>query len=436
MITPTPRLIGLSLLAIPLAVLPSVVTGPFVEVLLSYAGLLLLGLLVDTSRLIGLKAEATSAFPTQGGVGDPLKLAVAVGYNRSRRLIANALLETSGPIAEPEPIRVRLAKTRSRLEFEVTPFKRGPIQLSALWIELMAPLGLMRRTDRVAVTGTCTIVPSVARVTNLVIRHFGADSRLHAARLEVRRGDGTEFDALEQYEPGMDLRRIDWKASARHLQLRARHYRLERNQRLIISLDVGRLMSHPLEGMERLDHAIHASLLLSHVALRQGDLVGLHAYSDAPQAFMPPKSGVKSLDIMRHSLSALRADEQEANHVLGMTDLLSRLKRRSLVVVMSDFADSIGAELMIQYVSHLARKHLVVFFTFTDDSLEAPFTEPVPTALALARVSVADELMSDRDRVFTRLRAAGVNVVTGAPTEASLALLTQYIDIKRRALIG
>src|SRR5262249_31560064 len=152
-------------------------------------------------------------------------------------------------------------------------------------------------------------------------------------------GDGGEFDSLTAYVPGMDVRAVDWKASARHRALRVRRFRLERNQRVITCLDTGRLMAEPVQGLQRLDHAIHASLLLAHAALRSGDLVGLHAYGGDPKAWVAPTTGVRHVRQLTDACSELFAEDDETNHVLGLKDLLTRLSRRSLVVVFTEFVD-------------------------------------------------------------------------------------------------
>ena len=92
----------------------------------------------------------------------------------------------------------------------------------------------------------------------------------------------------------MDPRTIDWKASARHRRLLSQERRAERDHQVVVAIDTGRLMGEPLEGMPRLDHAVHAALLLGYVALRTGDRVGLFAFDERPRAWAAPAAGVES----------------------------------------------------------------------------------------------------------------------------------------------
>jgi uncharacterized protein (DUF58 family) len=116
-------------------------------------------------------------------------------------------------------------------------------------------------------------VPDVGSVRRAALRHFSSPQAFLGSKTERYVGDGSEFESLRQYVPGLDTRSIDWKASARHRKLVCRRFRAERNHQLVLAIDSGHLMTVPIEGTTRLDHAIHAALLLSYVALRSGDRV-------------------------------------------------------------------------------------------------------------------------------------------------------------------
>jgi len=279
------------------------------------------------------------------------------------------------------------------------------------------------------------LAPDTPELRELLLEHFGAQ-RFGGVHVERRIGDGGEFDALEAYEPGMDLRSVDWKASARHQALRVRRFRVEQNQRVIVCVDTGRLMAEPIDGLERLDHAIHASLLLAQVALRSGDLVGAHAYGAGVSAWVPPAGGMRQMTRLRHGLAGLSSAAEETNHVLGIRQLLTRLRRRSLIVVFSEFTDATTAELMVEHLGHLARRHLVIFVALDDPRLDSRAEVAPSTPEDLAATVVSTGLRHDRLRVLRRLKRMGVDVIHAPPGPAALALVARYVRAKRRSLIG
>ncbi len=195
-------------------------------------------------------------------------------------------------------------------------------------------------------------------------------------------------------------------------------------------------MADAIDGLERLDHAIHAMLLLSRVALKNGDLVGIHAYGEEPRAWVPPAGGMRQMARIKHGLATLDARSEETNHVLGVHRLVAQLKRRSLIVVFTEFGDATTAELMVEHLGHLARKHLVIFVALDDPAIEEPLETLPKEPVDLAAATVAGGMRQDRQRVLRRLSRMGVDVISGPPGPAALQLLARYVHVKRRGLIG
>ena len=127
--------------------------------------------------------------------------------------------------------------------------------------------------------GRCSIhvVPNDPRRCAAAALQFIAPStRCSARRRSSEQGEGSEFEALREYMPGLDHRSIDWKHSARHRKLVCKEFRTERNHQIVLAFDTGHLMQEPLDGIPKLDHAINAGLLLAFVSLKAGDRVGLY----------------------------------------------------------------------------------------------------------------------------------------------------------------
>src|SRR3546814_16175165 len=98
------------------------------------------------------------------------------------------------------------------------------------------------------------IVPSLRAVTDEGSRLFQRNSWF-GLRQQRFRGEGTEFEALAEYQPGMDRRAIDWNASARHVKLLAKEYRAERATRDVLAIASGRTMAQPRRGLARAPRA-------------------------------------------------------------------------------------------------------------------------------------------------------------------------------------
>jgi uncharacterized protein (DUF58 family) len=269
-----------------------------------------------------------------------------------------------------------------------------------------------------------------------VALRFLTDREFRAGlRIERYKGDGTEFDSLKEYAPGDDHRSVDWKATARHKKLVARQFRAERNHQVVIAVDTGHLMSEPLAGIPKVDHAINAALLLAYVSLRAGDRVGLATFDSRFGLYVEPKGGLRGFDVLSRMGAQVDYSDRETNFTLGLTSISQRLSRRSLIVVLTDFVDTVSAELMVENLDRLSRRHVVVFVALQDPALEATAAASPLDALALNRAVVAGGLLRDREVVLRRLRRMGLYPVDAAPAQVSTRLINTYLDIKRRERI-
>jgi uncharacterized protein (DUF58 family) len=342
-----------------------------------------------------------------------------------------------GDLLQPIPlVRVDLpAGEERRIELPLVPRRRGTAELRALWLRWTGPLGLVRRVARRRIDASLAVVPDVRAVRAAALRFFAAREALAGLKVEKYLGDGSEFDSLREYVPGMDHRALDWKASARHRKLLVQQFRAERNHQIIIAIDTGRLMGEPLGGVPKLDLALNAGLHLGYFGLRCGDRVGLFGFDEKVRIYVEPQPGVTAFPRLLRASAELDYGEGETNFTLGLSELATRLRRRSLVIVLTDFVDVIAAELMLENLDRLARRHLVVFVAIRDPELVAIASAPPRTTLALGRAVTAGDLVRERDVVLRRLRRLGVLCVDAPPGKVSVDLLDRYLEIKRRERI-
>jgi uncharacterized protein (DUF58 family) len=300
---------------------------------------------------------------------------------------------------------------------------------------MRGPLGLIERRQRRAVGLTVAVHPDIRPVRSAALR--AANRRETAAGSKTMRfiGEGSDFAALREFVPGHDHRAISWRASARHRQLLAREFHAERDQPVIVAVDTGHLMSEPVAGLARLDHAVNAALLLAWSCLKSGDRVGTYAFAAAPGPFRAPEAGLAAFAAIREWAAGLRYGTDETNTTLALTHLSTRLRRRSLIVVMTEFVDVVAARLMIENVGRLARRHLVLFVTLADPAPRRLAGAHPRSMLDVHRAVVAGQLLRERESVLGRLRRLGVHCIESEPGALPQDLVQRYLWIKRRELI-
>ena len=398
----------------------------------------LLGLLValagDILMLRGsTRIEVESRPPQQIYIGAEGAWRLELRAERDRRL---QLLADLDQRFQPQPVvDLVVGAEQGNATVLLRPTRRGSLRLHRLWFRWHSPLGLFVVIQKRQIDATVPVVPDLGAVRSTAVRFFGAKSKVSGLKTERYVGDGSEFESLRDHVPGLDSRSIDWKATVRHRKLMCRQFRAERNHQVVVAVDTGHLMREPIDGIPRVDHAINRALLLSYVCLKTGDRVGMYAFDAKPGLYLEPQGGVSAFERLRRRSSEIEYGDAETNYSLGILELTSRLRRRSLVVVFTEFIDSVTAQLMSDNLDRLARRHVVIFVALRDPSLEAIEYGEISRLSDLSRAVVASRLRLDRERVLRRLRRGGIQIVDARPDTVSVELINRYIEIVRREFV-
>ena len=438
-IVPTARTAWLAALAAPLAIVIAA-AAPGAWVIAPAAGVALLVLVLLDGALAGRMTGWRLHVPADAEVGEPFDLVAMAEFAgraaRSPLEIALALDPRLDPAGG-----VQFAATLDRAtgawegKVALTPARRGTAMVKRIWLRWAGPLGLGARQASHALDRPVRVWPDLAPVRSPELQAFLRDAQFGLIARRIR-GEGTQFEALSEYEPGMDRRRIDWKASARHTRLYARENESERNNQIVFAFDCGQAMCEPVGGLPRIDRAVTAALTASYVALKGGDRVALFGFARRPELSTPFVGDSRNFHRIQRAAAGLDYHAEEPNFTLALATLSARLQRRSLIVLFSDFTDPTGAELMIESVARLVERHLVLFVTMEDEDLAALSDAEPDTLDALATAVTADTLLRQRALVLQRLRRMGVDIIEAPWDRIGYRLIDRYLEIKRTEAIG
>ena len=432
-IVPTGRAVAVLAGAAPLAVLIGAL-APGAWLAAVVLGAAAIALIVADALVAGGLESFTVSIPGDAEVGAQSAFAFHARFRRGRRGRVEAALACDPRLIEGGRATAVLSSGGSgTLPF--SPSRRGTGAVTAAWLRWTGPLGLGARQQARTLDEAVRVWPNLAAVRSPALQAFLRDSRIGLVARRIR-GEGTQFEALAEYQPGMDRRRIDWKSSARHLHLYAKEMETERDNQIVFAFDCGQAMCEPVAGMPRMDRAIGAALTTAYVALKGGDRVAIYGFAARPETMSPFVSGSARFHHLQRAAAALDYRSEEPNFTLGMATLAARLTRRSLVVVFSDFTDPTGAELMIESVARLVTRHVVLFVTLADSELGELSTAEPEDLETLATAVAADTLLRQRALVLRRLRQLGVDVIEAPWQAIGTRLLDAYLAIKQRGTIG
>ena len=437
-IVPTTRAAVLIALAAPLALLIAAAAPGAWIAAPALGGTLLVLVLLD-AMLAGRLADLRVLAPGDCEVGAATPLTVLADISGGMRGSVSASLALDPRLAPAGRCDLELRFDPASASWQgaasLVPGRRGAGALERVWLRWTGPFGLGARLHRQDLAQTIRVWPNISAVRSPALQVFLRDAQTGLIARRIR-GEGTQFEALSEYQPGMEKRRIDWKSSARHVHLFAREFEIERNNQIVFAFDCGQAMCEPIAGMPRIDRAVSAALLTAYVALKSGDRVALFGFAARPEVMTPFIGDTR--DFRRLQSEAARFDyhAQEPNFTLALATLASRLQRRSLIVVFSDFTDPTSAELMVESIGRLVAKHVVLFVTLADEELETISTADPGDMQALAMAVTADSLLRQRALVTRRLQQIGVDVVEAPHDRIGTRLIDAYLSIKRKGAIG
>ncbi|KDD68339.1 membrane protein [Pseudomonas mandelii PD30] len=320
----------------------------------------------------------------------------------------------------------------SHIGYRLRPLKRGHFSFEFCEINLPSPLGLWSDKRLLNVVDNTRVYPDFARLYGGQL--LAVDNWLSqlGVRQRQRRGLGLEFHQLREFREGDSLRQIDWKATARQRTPIAREYQDERDQQIIFMIDCGRRMRSQDDELSHFDHALNACLLLSYVALRQGDAVGLSTFACDRPHYLAPVKGTEQLKVLLNTVYDLNSTQRPADYQAAANQLLARQKRRALVVLVTNLRDEDDEELLTA-VKRLSKQHRVLVASLREDVLDTLRHTPVQTLPEALAYCGTVEYLNERAELHERLSAHGVPVVDARPSELGAELVTQYLSWKRSA---
>jgi uncharacterized protein (DUF58 family) len=258
---------------------------------------------------------------------------------------------------------------------------------------------------------------------------------LMGVRRTRRIGLENDFERLRDYTLDDNYRYIDWRASARRLKLTVRDFQTSQSQLIIFLLDCGRLMTNEAAGLSLLDHSLNAALLLSYVALRQGDSVGMIAFADRVLTYVPPRGGMKQMNQLLHASFNRFPELVESRYDDAFLYLNTHCKKRSLVVLLTNVIDEVNAHQIESYLRNLAGRHLPLGVILRDHRLfDAADREPADDQ-QLYQAAAASEILLWRHQVLRDLEQHGVLALDVFPEDMTAPLVNRYLEIKARHLL-
>lgn len=388
---------------------------------------LLLGFGIAYARLARVRVKVERGPVGRVALGDELELPLLLTNQGPDALVLQVrdglgegleLLEPPADIALEPGAQVRVSS-------RVRAARRGRVSLPRVHVRVQRRGGWAARTRDLATEGTLSVFPSFRTLERLALET--ALSEGERVRRGRRNQAGTEFESLRNYVRGDEVRHIDWKASARRGELVVRRFQVERGQQIAVVVDCGRNMRGLVDGLPRLERALECAVLLGRVAERQGDAVSLTAFSNRVEVELPSVRGRMAVPKLMDSLRDVPERGFESDYFGVFGRVLGKLRRRSLIVVLTDLSDLDSGRGLVENMLRAARRHVVLAVIVEDPRLHAAAASGTGPERAAASLELAE-----RHEALAFLRARGAYTVSAQPSTLGLDMLARYTAVRAR----
>jgi uncharacterized protein (DUF58 family) len=431
-----------------LLLIPGFYVARFSYAMLVWDGLLLLAALLDGMRL-PRPAQLVAARSWTNAPALDNATEIELSIENQGRVIVECMLTDDLPAAlVSQPAMHKLTafpRVAAKVRYTINPRERGDWQTGWLYVRYRSPLGLAERWARAPLTQTVRVYPALRTSEEQQI--FLARSRQIELQLRQarQRGLGRDFESLRDYRKGDDLRDVCWTATARRGELITRQYQTERSQAVWIVLDCGRLMrsrqvgregdTQNQDGHSKLDYACSTAVALAQLALYSGDRVGLLAYGQTIQQRLLPGRGTAHLRQLIELLAQVKVETSEADH-LRATAVLNRLQpRRSLILWVTDLAETAMRPEVIDGAVQLLRRHVLLFVAMAQPEVELIARARPRNVEQMFRSAAAQEMAGRRELLLARLHEQGALTLDLDPEALTPSVLNQYLKVKERAMV-
>jgi uncharacterized protein (DUF58 family) len=403
---------------------------------LGFDGCVLLIFLADaflaarSSRKRKLRVKRERPARLSVGVENEIVIVLDNRGRRSLRLVVRDV-PPSGFKAEPGILHARVpSRSWVRLVYRLFPAERGNFSFGDIYLRCRGPLGLAWVQVAVPAADPVQVYPNLLEVRRYEALVRATLVRTGGYRRQRIPGGGREFSHFRDYTPDDDYRNVSWSATARRGKPITAVHESELSQNIIFCLDIGRMMAARVGNLSKLDCAINAVLMLTHVSQSFQDNVGLLVFSHKVHLYLPPAKGKAQHAKFLQALYTIKPELSYVNYREAFQYLIGRHPKRALTMVFTDLLDSVVSAEYRDAARLLRRFHLPLTLAVADVPLQELAATRPDSAAKMYDVLVARDLLQGRAELLGGLEREGVMVLDTVPERLTIDAVNRYMALK------
>ncbi|MFC6997050.1 DUF58 domain-containing protein [Rufibacter roseus] len=332
--------------------------------------------------------------------------------------------------------RVRVPKDETKvIEYSLRPTQRGVYSFGAINVLVTGPFQVVKKRYKFGQGQLVPVYPSFIQMRQYEL--LAASQKLTELGIKrIRRvGHSSEFEQIRNYVAGDDQRTINWKATARRVDLMVNHYQEEKSQQVYCVIDKGRVMEMPFAELSLLDYAINASLVLSNVALKKEDKAGIITFSETLGSVLPAERRSSQLQKILELLYNQKTRFLESDFERLYVTVRSKIKQRSLLLLFTNFETLNGAQRQLPYLRKLAKHHLLLVVFFENTETRELLDKPADSLEAICLKAIAEKFAFEKRQIVKEFSRHGIQSILTPPEKLTVNAINKYLEFKARGML-
>lgn len=326
-------------------------------------------------------------------------------------------------------------KFEAQYDYSIYPKTRGEYFFGNVKILIGTKLGLINKLVTFDRKMTIKVVPSIIQYKKFSFLAY--TNRLEEVGVKkVRKvGSSTEFEQINEFQRGDNIKRINWKATARRTTLMVNHYEDQKAQNIYFLLDKGRMMHMPFNGLSLFDYAVNSSLSLAGVAKHKGDKVGLITFSDVIGTWLPAQSIGNQVSKISQELYHQKIRQKDTDFSRLYKNIRLRMRGRSMLVMYTNFDSMVSLNRQMKYLKAISKYHLLVVVSFLNEEVVELANQKTKGERNFFDQSIAEKFLQEKQQINQELNLAGIYTISTLPKDLTVNSINAYLKVKSRGLL-
>ncbi len=343
----------------------------------------------------------------------------------------------------PEQLQIRsfnqsislLPGETQHFDYPIRPIIRGEYHFKHINTYVSSPnLGLLEYRLVNENVETVKVIPSVEQMKKYELQVHSKTATLAGIRKIRKIGDNDEFEHIRAFTQGDNIKAINWKATSRRQQLMLNQYQDSRSQLVYSVIDKGRSMKMPFNELTLLDYAINSVLATSNIILKNYDKAGLITFSNSIDNFLNAGSTSGQLERIGDMLYRQETNYKEPNYEALFYTFRRLVKRRSIVLLYTNFENRIDLQRQIKYLKGISKHHLLIVICFINSEVDE-YTKQTPTTTSeIYAHTMASKLLMEKEQIVKLLQLQNIQTILTKPEDLSIDVINKYLEIKSKRM--